>query len=334
MSKAATVTYINPAIQRAQYLRASAIVLDTETTGSNRTNDEVIELGAVRASDGFVLIDQRFRPSKQIEKGAYRTHGISDRELRNEPRFDSRWPEFRALLNGAVVVGWNVAYDRQMLEATCNKYSLEMPAVEWVDLMPLYRDFRRAEKNCKLSDACAELGVRAGDHSAKADALAAARVLFKMAGTETEKAAESSRPVEVVRDQLFEPTVTHEWEVSEVQDWYGEIEEEEEVIDDESPTAAIPLTAQTGTASAYLRPDGSVCIPTDSLPRFKHWTGGQALWATLAELNAPLASWRMYAARQPLTNTCNGCAKPVSTSADFVFCVACGFYREVTTEAA
>lgn len=178
MPTAKALQYINPVIQRAQYLRRVALVLDTETTGSNRTNDEVIELGVVRASNGEVLINQRFRPSKAIEPGAFKVHGISEQQLINEPRFADRWAEYSTLLAGATVIGWNVAYDRQMLEATCCKYDLLMPEIEWVDLMPLYKEFRRLPKNCKLSEACAAMGVRAGDHSAKADALATARVLY------------------------------------------------------------------------------------------------------------------------------------------------------------
>ena len=146
MPTAKALQYINPVIQRAQYLRRVALVLDTETTGSNRTNDEVIELGVVRASNGEVLINQRFRPSKAIEPGAFKVHGISEQQLINEPRFADCWAEYSALLAGTVI-GWNVAYDRQMLEDTCRKYDLAMPMIEWVDLMPLYREFRRAPKN-------------------------------------------------------------------------------------------------------------------------------------------------------------------------------------------
>ena len=324
MSTAKAVQYINPVIQRARHLRRVAMVLDTETTGSNRTNDEVIELGVVRASNGEVLVNQRFRPSKAIEPFAFKVHGISEQQLINEPRFADCWAEYSALLAGTVI-GWNVAYDRQMLEDTCRKYDLAMPMIEWVDLMPLYREFRRAPKNCKLSVACEEMGVRAGDHSAKANALATARVLYKMAGPAEEAVTE------VAQEELFTSTVTHQWELAEVEDYYTEELEAEA----EEPEPAVVLTSQRfGTAEASLREDGSILIPLIARPILRWWLpGGQSLFVTLAKLNAPKASWRMYATHEPglLTEwhlgACDGTVV-VRLEEEFAYCAACGRWAD------
>jgi DNA polymerase III subunit epsilon len=306
---------INPAIARAQHLRRVALVLDTETTGSNRTHDEVIELGVVRASNGEVLINQRFRPTKNIEPGAFKVHGISERHLIGEPRFDSKWEDYYALLNNQIVIGWNVKYDQQMLETTCRKYNLDVPRIEWVDLMPLYRDFRRAAKICKLSVACDEMKVIAGDHSAKSDALATARVLHRMAGKE-------EAPEVAQQEELFDAVVTHEWELAEVSDYYNEEPEEEET---ESPK--VIAEHPTGTAEAYLR-DGSICIPMDARPVLRWWLpGSQSLFVTLAEMNAPLASWRKHGKRERnlWANThANHCKGVVQQGDGFRFCAQCG----------
>ncbi len=325
ITKTATIQSINPAISRAQYLRRIALVLDTETTGSSRQNDEVIELGVVRASNGEVLVDQRFRPSKRIEPFAFKVHGISDNALMNEAPFSSRWAEYAALLSDAVVIGWNVVYDRQMLEATCRKYDLTMPQIEWVDLMPLYREFRRAAKNCKLADACAEMGVRAGDHSAKADALATARVLFKMAGPVEEA------PTEATQEELFDPTITHEWELAEIQDYYTE--EPERETEEELP-ARILTDQRFGTAEALLRPDGSIHIPFDARPALRWWLpGAQSFFLTLAQQNAPREVWAHYGAKDDLllTEAHSGrCGGMVGYGEDFSFCATCGYWTEAT----
>lgn len=312
----------NPAIARAQHLRRVALVLDTETTGSNRTHDEVIELGVVRALDGEVLINQRFRPTKNIEPGAFRVHGISERHLMGEPRFDSRWEEYYALLNNQIVIGWNVKYDQQMLETTCRKYNLDVPRVEWVDLMPLYRDFKRAAKTCKLSVACEEQGVKAGDHSAKADALATARVLHKIAGKET-------APEVAQQEELFDAVVTHEWELADVGDYYSDEPDETETDADAPKMLAEP---PTGTAEAYLRDDGSICIPMDARPVLRWWLpGSQSLFVTLAELNAPLAGWKQYGKREEnlLTDAHAGyCKGTVQQGKGFWFCAGCGRWMD------
>ena len=46
--KATKMPKTNTLVEQFQYLRHVAFVLDTETTGSSRQNDEVIELGVVR----------------------------------------------------------------------------------------------------------------------------------------------------------------------------------------------------------------------------------------------------------------------------------------------
>jgi len=309
----------NPAIARAQHLRRVALVLDTETTGSNRTHDEVIELGVVRALNGEVLVNQRFRPTKNIEPGAFRVHGISERHLVGEPRFDSKWEEYYALLNNQIVIGWNVKYDQQMVETTCRKYNLDVPRVEWVDLMPLYRDFKRAAKTCTLSVACEECGVKAGDHSAKADALATARVLHRIAGKE-------ESPEVAQQEELFDAIVTHEWELAEISDYYSEEEEPE------TDAPAEMTEPPTGTAEAYLRDDGSICIPMDARPVLRWWLpGSQSLFVTMAALNAPLASWKQYGKLDAAITTeahAGNCKGMVQEGSGFYFCTGCGRWKE------
>jgi len=172
---------VNPIAVYARKLRESGIVIDTETTGSSR-EDEVIELAAVQASDGSVVIDQLFRPSKRIESFAYGVHGISDAQVSRAPRIRDLWDALFPLLDCSTALAWNSSYDSRLLNQTISRYSLREPRVEWVCVMALYKQFRRLPKNPKLEDACAAMGVRRDTaHRAKADALAAARVLYRIA---------------------------------------------------------------------------------------------------------------------------------------------------------
>lgn len=309
-------------VERFQHLRRVAFVLDTETTGSNRQNDEVIELGVVRASNGEILINSRFRPSKKSEVWAYKVHKISDRELLGKPRFADLWGGYFRVLDGAVIAGWNVAFDKQMLEATCAKYDLPVPSAEWVDLMPLYRDFKRLPKNCKLSEACEQMRVKPGDHNAVNDALAAARVVYAVANTEAEKEPEQQAP-------LFEPEVNHSWDIAEIESWYAESDDAE----DEFP-APVVFTESDATI-AYTEPilDGqSVRFPFSVHSRFRYWAGGQPLWQTLAELNAPAATVRRYCARvEQLHGGLQRCAGRVVELPEVNYCVLCGWYEEAET---
>lgn len=176
---------VNPIAVRARGLREKAFVFDTETTGSSKV-DEVIDLGVVRASSGDVLVDQLFRPSKKIDPWAFQVHGITDEELLDKPRIAERWDELYPLLDGATCVAWNSSYDSRLFSQTADKYGLPLPRIEWVCAMKLYREFKGLPKNPKLEDACRALGVRGGTHRAAPDALAAARVLYRIAGAAPE----------------------------------------------------------------------------------------------------------------------------------------------------
>ena len=309
----------NPLIERLQHLRRVALVLDTETTGSNRQNDKVVERGVVRASDGKVLIDARFEPSKKVEPWAYKVHRISDRDLKGKPRFAARWNEYAELLSGAVIVGWNVVFDRQMIEGTCAKYGRQMPDVEWVDLMPLYRQLKQLSKNCKLFEACDQMKVKAGDHNAVNDALATARVLFAAANTEPEIQPEA-------QTALFEDEDAHKWELPEVESWYAEdADEESEELPEVKPVA---VAENREYVAPHLTEGGDLVIGFQSHPKFHHWAGGQTLWQTLADLSANAATVRRYALKVDVPH----CKDELVELDGVRLCVACGHYLEAEND--
>lgn len=171
---------VNPVAVYARQLRDRAFALDTETTGA-AAEDEVIELGIVRATSGEVVVDQQFKPSKKVELGAFKVHGISDAQLAGKPLLADMWMDLYPLLDGATCIAWNASFDSRLLIQTVRKYSLDEPRIEWICVMTLYKQFRQLPKNCKLEDACRAMKVKPGNHRAVNDALAAARVLYRMA---------------------------------------------------------------------------------------------------------------------------------------------------------
>jgi DNA polymerase III epsilon subunit family exonuclease len=194
---------VNPVAVYARQLRDRAFAVDTETTGST-SDDEVIELGIVRAVDGSVVIDQQFRPSKRVEVGALKVHGISDAQLTNKPSITDLWMDYYPLLDGVTCVAWNASFDSRLFNQTIRKYSLDEPRIEWVCVMQLYKQFRQLPKVCKLEDACRALNVKTGNHRALNDALAAARVLYRMAESapEDEVITRGSRDADDDSDEM------------------------------------------------------------------------------------------------------------------------------------
>src|SRR5262249_51851280 len=58
----------------------------------------------------------------------------------------------------------------------------------------------------------------------------------------------------------------------------------------------------------HINEQGDLVIPLNCKPRIRHWSGGQSVVETLAELNAPLETWRWSAARLTgnHSETCTG----------------------------
>lgn len=88
----------------------------------------------------------------------------------------------------------------------------------------------------------------------------------------------------------------------------------------------------------YLNAQGDLLVPTTTMKRYRYWQGGQSIWATLAELHAPLATWRKYAAlRDDLLTESHArrCGGKVEQADGFAYCVECGSYiEELPQEAA
>lgn len=80
-----------------------------------------------------------------------------------------------------------------------------------------------------------------------------------------------------------------------------------------------------------LRDDFSVHIPFCSEPKYQWWRSGQSLYVTLAELSAPLETWRLYSQpREDLLTPAHAvrCKGNVENREQFAYCVECGFYAE------
>lgn len=92
------------------------------------------------------------------------------------------------------------------------------------------------------------------------------------------------------------------------------------------------LMAEQRGGPAYLTEMGDLRIPRYSLFKYRWWRpDGQSLYLTLAELQAPVQSWRKYSIKNPDLTTekhkgwCNG---QIQSGQGFRFCIQCGYYWE------
>lgn len=163
------------------------LILDTETTGIG-ASDEVIEV-AVLDAHGRVLLDTLVRPTRPIDPGAVRVHGLTDALLSDAPEWPLVYRELRALLRTARgIVTYNASFDRRLLEQTSARHGLTLPDTAWHCAMRRFAEYagRPTVESWRayhrLSEALERLGlVHPGAHRARADAEACRRLVHGMA---------------------------------------------------------------------------------------------------------------------------------------------------------
>ena len=162
---------------------ARVVVLDVETTGKERATDQIIEIcirfGLEPEADARTW---RIRPEVPIHPEAVGVHGITMEALAECPLFPAVVGEFLPLITGAdVVVGYNVAFDLDMLQAELARAG--MPPMSFtgkliVDVLRLWHHVEPRTLVAAHQKFCGEALVDA--HQATVDVAATARVLSSM----------------------------------------------------------------------------------------------------------------------------------------------------------
>jgi len=156
------------------------LALDVETTGLSFEKDEIIELSFQKGGEETV-ITWRFKPTVSVTPGAYKTHGISAEDLRDEPSFSEKAGDVKQVLDWAhVLIGYNVTYDIRFLEEAFKRLGKPMDTTDKLLIDPLR--IWQAKEPRSLSVAVERfLGEDHEEaHSASGDVIATTRVLDQM----------------------------------------------------------------------------------------------------------------------------------------------------------
>jgi DNA polymerase-3 subunit epsilon len=169
--------------------RPTVVIFDCETTGIDRQNDQIIELciqrGLTDDQDDERPVEVktwRLKPVAPIHPQAQAVHGIALEDLEACPGFAEVAEEIAAAFAAAdVVVGYNIAFDIEMLQAEyarCGKPPLDFSTKIIVDALRLWQQFEPRS----LQNAHQRFVGNAFEaaHTASADVAATGRVLTGM----------------------------------------------------------------------------------------------------------------------------------------------------------
>lgn len=165
------------------------VVLDTETTGLDPAmGHRVVEIGAVRFENGQKVaeMDQLLQPERRMDPGASRVNGIDDEDLLGQPTFAQIAPDLTQLLDGALLLAHNAAFDAGFLGVeyaiygTSRQPHTAVPANPWLCTLLLARQHFYFGRN-NLSHIAQKLGVRLGRaHRALNDVYMTAEIFKRM----------------------------------------------------------------------------------------------------------------------------------------------------------
>lgn len=165
------------------------IIIDTETTGFSRSEDEILQLSIVDGDTKQVLFDEYFKPKyKQTWEKAEAVNHISPEMVADKPDIFSRLEDIQKIIAGAnTVIVYNAAFDVDFLE----HYGIDFSSNVIDDPMcygaVLYGETKEHESG-EITYKWKKLGVLAehlgydgdGWHNSTADCLATAYVYEKI----------------------------------------------------------------------------------------------------------------------------------------------------------
>ncbi|MBX7394824.1 UvrD-helicase domain-containing protein [Clostridium chauvoei] len=161
----------------------NVIVFDVESTGVNTTEDEIIQIAAIKINSKGEVIDsfEKLLKNNKSVRTSEKVHGFSDEYLKRhgEDKIDGL-KEFLKFSKRAVVVGHNVQYDINILTSELKRNGLENPNfLDFYDTLDIYRRFYPNLPKHKLNTLSELFNINnKPTHDAMDDILATAELLL------------------------------------------------------------------------------------------------------------------------------------------------------------
>ena len=154
-------------------------VVDLETSGFSPAQGEILEIGAVRVNasgqmvDAFSTLVQPRGPIAGTD-----VHGITAADVAHAPRLEAVGGHLARLMDGAVLVSYNIYFDHAFLRAHLLDAAGVDPDLPRLCCMYLRGLIGKEPPRTKLADALAEQGLPGGNaHTAFDDAMATSLLL-------------------------------------------------------------------------------------------------------------------------------------------------------------
>jgi DNA polymerase-3 subunit epsilon len=159
-------------------------VFDTETTGLNPAQDEIIQIGAARIVNGKLLHQECFEqlvdPRRSISAASIPIHGITRDMVAGQPTIEAVLPAFHAFAQDTVLVGHNAAFDMRFLQLK-EKLTGVVFRQPVLDTLLLSAVIHPNQESHRLEAIAERFNVPViGRHTAMGDAMVTAEIFLKL----------------------------------------------------------------------------------------------------------------------------------------------------------
>lgn len=161
-------------------LTRPAIVFDLETTGTNVSNDRIVEISILKVMpDGAKEVKtRRINPERPIPAEATAVHGISDEDVKDCPTFAQVARNLYQWMDGCDIIGFNSnRFDVPMLAEEFARVGMDVDfhARNLIDVQTIYHKMEPRTLSAGYQFYCGKTLENA--HSAEADTLATFEIL-------------------------------------------------------------------------------------------------------------------------------------------------------------
>lgn len=137
---------------KARKLTDKYVVIDFETTGFNASENEIIQIGAVKYEnnqevDSFTSL---IKPTIELPSKITKITGITQSDLKDAPSIESELPKLLEFIGGYDLVAHNASFDMEFLLFNIHKYDFPYKKYRAIDTLPLARK-HFTTKNHKLA---------------------------------------------------------------------------------------------------------------------------------------------------------------------------------------
>ncbi|MBP5225497.1 MAG: PHP domain-containing protein, partial [Lachnospiraceae bacterium] len=152
-------------------LSDTCVVFDLETTGLSPVQDRIIEIGAVKLSDGQIV--DRFSafvdPDMPIPFRIENLTGISDEMVRGAEKIGEILPRFMDFVGDSYLVAHNAEFDVSFLSEKLKQCGIPFTPFSYADTLGIAHAMLRHLKSYSLDAVAKEMNVPLGSHHRAVD---------------------------------------------------------------------------------------------------------------------------------------------------------------------